>query len=533
MSLDNVSLPEFLTLEQAARVLGCRPEDIAALIRARRLPQLVRYGRRVIPGWSVLEVLGQMKAEAERLIADGGVGCEPSPAPTHPRASKDEPPGNGATLRPVPKLDDVTVGATAKAGVEDEPSPPAEPGPSPTQPACDGSVTAHVPALCRLEKCGNPLSPNECDGVTAKPKVVLGGGLAPLLDELVVTLDRFLFLPSHAAEASALWIVHTHAFDAADHTPRLDISSPEKRCGKSTLLKLLNALVAHPVLASNITAAATFRVIEQDHPTLLIDEADTFLTNNETLRSVLNSGHSRNLAFVIRCEGEQNETRRFSTWAPVAVAHIGSFPQGFSTLDDRSIRIDMERKPEAVRVTRLTRQWLSAVEQLAPKIARWGKDNLDALKNSDPEIPDSLDDRAADNWRPLLAIADAAGGDWPSRARDIAVALSDSRAEKDSSTGSMLLSDIRDIFQQKNTDRLRSSHLCTALEEMETRPWGEFYRGEPITPTKLAKLLEPFKIEPGSVRFSDKTAKGYKLEWFQSAFERYLAPKTTPASPPA
>ena len=166
MSLDNVSLPEFLTLEQAARVLGCRPEDIAALIRARRLPQLVRYGRRVIPGWSVLEVLGQMKAEAERLIADGGVGCEPSPAPTHPRASKDEPPGNGATLRPVPKLDDVTVGATAKAGVEDEPSPPAEPGPSPTQPACDGSVTAHVPALCRLEKCGNPLSPN---GQTPSP----------------------------------------------------------------------------------------------------------------------------------------------------------------------------------------------------------------------------------------------------------------------------------------------------------------------------------------------------------------------------
>ena len=56
--------------------------------------------------------------------------------------------------------------------------------------------------------------------------------------------------------------------------------------------------------------------------------------------------------------------------------------------------------------------------------ARWAADNFDNLIDPDPAIPQALNDRAADNWRPLLAIADMAGGEWPQRAREAACVLS-------------------------------------------------------------------------------------------------------------
>jgi hypothetical protein len=543
-----LQLPEFLTLDQATRALNCKVEQVQRLIASGWLRLVIQRGRSLIPAWCVLNVLQQVQAEADRLNANG---YAENPNSEYATASIDEN-WSEPYVAPTGLIDSSSTncepgGVTAGPEAKDHKVPQfAEPEPIPATtlsltdaPPKDGepdSVTANVPALLRFHKCTNPLSPNECDGVTAKegvggepPGAALSGCVVHLpLDELTAALKRFLFLPPHAAEAIALWIVHTYALDAADHTPRLNVESPEKRCGKTSLLSLLDALVSSPLSASNITGASAFRIIEKQCPTLLIDEADTFLEGNELMRGVLNAGHSRSHAFVIRCDGEENEPRRFSTWAAVAIAHIGRFPKGFSTVDDRSIRIEMERKPRGVRLERLNRDRLNEIKSLAQKIVPWVNDNLDLLKKADPKIPEEFDDRAADNWRPLLAIADAAGGYWPQRARESAAALSQSRAEKDGSIGTMLLTDIRDIFEQRRTDRLGSEELCNELGEMQIRPWGEWSRGKPITPTKLARLLDPFKIKPGTVRFGDKTSKGYTLEQFKKIFERYLPPKREP-----
>src|SRR6185369_8240693 len=130
------------------------------------------------------------------------------------------------------------------------------------------------------------------------------------------------------------------------------IESPEKRCGKTTLLSVLSELVHRPVVASNISSPAFFRVIEETRPTLLIDEADTFLQGNDELRGILNSGYTRKTAYVVRVSNQAaNDERpgslpgsrlaRFSCWCPKVMAAIGRLPD---TLADRCIVIRMQRK---------------------------------------------------------------------------------------------------------------------------------------------------------------------------------------------
>ena len=153
-----------------------------------------------------------------------------------------------------------------------------------------------------------------------------------LLEDLSQAITRHAGLPKGpedqpaGAYLVALWIMHTHAIDAANITPLLAITSPTQECGKSTVLKLVTRLSPLPLLASNISPAAVFRSIEKWQPTLIIDEADTFLKDNDELRGVLNSGHSRDTAFVVRTVGDDHDPRKFSTWAAKTIAMIGSLP---------------------------------------------------------------------------------------------------------------------------------------------------------------------------------------------------------------
>src|SRR5438874_6252616 len=123
---------------------------------------------------------------------------------------------------------------------------------------------------------------------------------AMLLNELQQILTRFVVLPKAVPEALALWILHTYAFHLRDVTTYIGIESPEKRCGKTTLLTVLSELANRAVASSNISPPAFFRVIEDLSPTLLIDEMDTFLKGNDQLKGILNSGYSRKTAFVLR-----------------------------------------------------------------------------------------------------------------------------------------------------------------------------------------------------------------------------------------
>lgn len=351
-----------------------------------------------------------------------------------------------------------------------------------------------------------------------------------LLDRLREVLTRHLVLPPHADIAIALWIVFTHAHDAWLISVILVIISATKRCGKTTLLMLLSGLVPRPLPTSNITPAALFRTIEAYEPTLLIDEADTFFSRRDELRGIVNSGHRRDVAYVIRAAGDDHEPRQFRTWSPKAIAQIGRPPE---TVVDRSIVIVMHRRAPNEHVIPLRLDRVGNLEPLRSQAWRWAQDHLDDLRDADPEVPEHLGDREADNWRPLLAIADAVGGPWPALARDAALGLAGH--EGDDTPVVQLLADIMSAFRRRGHGRIRSSDLLLELHKIPESPWSEWKGGQPLSDVQLARLLKPFGIGPKTLWFqlrdgSKKSLRGYELHAFQDVFRRYF-PDDDPQDP--
>jgi len=342
---------------------------------------------------------------------------------------------------------------------------------------------------------------------------------ARLLEELTTTFTDFLILPEGAAVALALWVIFTHAIDCFDTAPRLAIASPTKRCGKTTLIKLLALLCRNALASSNITPATVFRVIDATQPSLLIDEADTFMSMNSALRGILNAGHDRGAAFVYRTI--DGTVRRFSTFAAIAVAAIGRQPP---TWRDRAIEIAMNRMPRNRKVQRLTRTMYPHLEMLASKAMRWAADNVQALKQSgDPVLPDGLDARAKDNWSVLISIADICGADWGARAREIALNISRSRIDDEPSIE--LLSDIREIFRASGHDKLSSEYIVQELQKLDHQPWREQH----LTQHKLGTMLTPFEVHSHTIRTirlksgsGKPTARGFDLSDFEQVFAAYL-----------
>jgi len=340
-----------------------------------------------------------------------------------------------------------------------------------------------------------------------------------LVNELVADVRAYVVLDDAQVDALALWVLHSYTLDATPISPRLAISSPLPGCGKTTLITWLAGVVRKPLEAINISAAATFRTIELVRPTLLVDEADTLLRDNEELRAVLNSGH-RVGGCVIRTTGEDFEPRQFATWSACAIALIGLLP---ATLHSRAIEIALRRKLKEERVECLRLDKAEA-NGLARQCRRWAVDHLESLKASDPELPEGLYNRMADNWRPLVAVADAIGSDWPQRARKAALALSN-LIEEDRSLGVELLADIHTSFATRQVDRFSSESLIGDLITDPEKAWVEFGKSrKPLTQRQLAALLKPFGIKPTTIRLSQESvAKGYLLAQFADAFARYLS----------
>jgi putative DNA primase/helicase len=344
---------------------------------------------------------------------------------------------------------------------------------------------------------------------------------ASLVSDIEAAITAHAMLPEGAAVTMSLWIVHTYCLSAAAITPRLAVVSPTKRCGKTTVLKLLGALAHKPLAAANLTPAVLYRVVEAYAPTILVDEADTFLAEQDELRGVLNAGHDRHSAVVPRCVGDEFEPKLFHVFGAVAIAAIGKLPD---TLMDRSIVVQMKRKAPGEKLQKLRRRQREALEALPRRCVRWAADNVKVLAEWEPALPEELDDRAADNWEPLLAIADLAGCGWPTRSRATALLLSGTRSESTDSgdVAVQLLSDVRLVLTAEATDRITTKALLAALINLEGRPWADWSRGRPLSPRQLGTLLGRFGIKPGTIRVGEATPKGYLVGDFTDAFDRYL-----------
>ena len=343
---------------------------------------------------------------------------------------------------------------------------------------------------------------------------------AELLKSLESLFTRHLVLPEHAACAMALWTVHTYAYHLGDVAAYLALMSPQKRCGKTTALSIMAELAHRALPASNVTPASLFRVIERGNPTLMIDEVDSFLRDNNELRGILNSGFMRRAAFVLRTVGETHETKQFPVYGPKLLAGIGRLSD---TLADRSVIISMRRKNRDDAAERF--RGING-EEHRRKCVRWVKDHEAQLTNPDPDIPRALNDRAADLWRPLIAIADLVDKEWAAKARKAAAWLSGDGDDDSEST--KLLASIRAYFAQLNADpmtpggRTMTRELLAFLNAQEEEPWPSMNRGDGMNARQLADKLKPYGINSRTLRDGPDRAKGYTEGDFADAFARYL-----------
>lgn len=383
---------------------------------------------------------------------------------------------------------------------------------------------SNAPAL--ITSLSAPVPQNDVDGAQAQlSKAPADMSPADILDEVTQTILTYVVMDIEQAHAATLWIAMTWFIEQIQVAPLALITAPEKACGKSQLLTIFGYLVARPLPVANSSTSFIFRIIENEQPTLLIDEADTFLRDAGELKGILNAGHTRSNAYVGRTETTPKgtlEPKLFSVWCPKALAGIGIEKHLPDATISRSIVITLRRKKPDENVSRLRHASGIAFKPLAEKLAAFSKALANQIRDARPTLPDELSDRAQDNWEPLLAIAEIAGPRWMNYAKGSALKLSKS-GEKSVSIGNELLADIQYIFDKKQVTKICTADLISELASDDEKPWATFNRSKPITPRQLSRLLESYGIRPKTVRLGAfSTPKGYDLEQFVDAFARYL-----------
>jgi hypothetical protein len=362
---------------------------------------------------------------------------------------------------------------------------------------------------------------------------------AEILTELKDTMQDYVIFPSEeAAVAVTLWIAATYGQRAWQHAPRLVITGPTKRCGKSRLLDVVYEATFKPLITVNSTVAAIFRSIGDDPPTILVDEADTIFgpktsDQNEELRGLLNAGHQRNRPTLrVVGVGTEQQVKEFPTFSMASLAGIGDMPD---TIMDRAVIVEMRRRAphEHVKPFR-TRRDAPRLNSLGLQLSEWLRERTDELADVEPDMP--LEDRAADTWEPLIIVADLAGGDWPKWAREAATKMVGDRERTDetNSKDALILTDCRKVFRSAgNPPEMTTEDLLAALNGDREAPWGE-YGPNGLTPRRLGILLGKYGISSANIRPVDgPQKKGFLRVKFEDAWTRYCPPEPVPRQDPS
>jgi hypothetical protein len=387
-----------------------------------------------------------------------------------------------------------------------------------------GHDVAELAGLAR-EPAGKPPSPAAPPQPVPAP-VPVPADPAALLDEVHEFLLTYAVFPFVAAAvAVTLWAVHTHLVAGFESTPRLALLSPEKQCGKSRVLELLELLCAGAETLSDASPAYLYRRIGAGQVTILLDEADAIWKRGKTdetaeaLRSVVNAGHRRS-ATVGRVEmnGQAANLTRFRVYAPAAIAGIGGLPD---TIMDRAVVVRMRRRApgESVRDYR-ERTTRPEGEALRGQLAAWAADVAGRVGDPWPDMRQGVADRAADVWESLLMVADLAGGDWPKRAAEACTAFVTGAQDDTGSIGTRLLADLRDVFG--DAPQLFTQTILGRLHALGESPWADYAYGKPFSARDLADMLKEHQVKSHQLRIGEDSRKGYRRADLEDPWARYL-----------
>jgi hypothetical protein len=333
-----------------------------------------------------------------------------------------------------------------------------------------------------------------------------------LISDLENLFKRHLVLPTGRAFILSLYVLLTYVWDSLDYCPYLVITSPTKRCGKTSLAQLLEWLVNCPKFTVDATGPATFRLIEQFQPTLIFDEAEKYLADRG-VRALLNAGFKSGTVVPRVIGGTVVE---FKTYCPKVVCLIGGVPD---TVLDRAVLIRMRRAKRNEGVEELReRTVLPVAAQLAADISQWIGTSKGAILEEycRGSIP-FLGQREANLWSPLFAIAAITVPTRLAELRTIALQMVTEKAELDTEAQAIqLLTDLRTILATEPAEQTPTQWLLSALKLLPESNW------EKLSSPRLAQLLRPFDIQPAQIWTNSRNVRGYLLRDLVDAFERYL-----------
>lgn len=349
-------------------------------------------------------------------------------------------------------------------------------------------------------------------------------------DAIEVYLRRYCVLPGeHCYVAATLWVMHSWVVESFDTTPRLFLDSAVPGSGKSRVLELLEHLVCWPLNSFSASPAALIRSIDAGKRTILIDEVDTVYAKaagTEDITAVINAGYKRG-AKVPRCvgQGADFEVVELSAFAPMALAGLTTNVP--DAVRSRSIHFRMRKRIAATEPLARYRRRDAEAEagSMRDALRVWSESTVtDALATARPVLPDGVEDRPAEVWEPLVAVADAVGGQWPTRAREACASFVFAKSADGPSLGVEMLTAIHEIMATFKVDDIATPTLITAIKSMkDASPWPPS-RGD-LEPAVLARLLRPFDVEPKQFKVDGKKVRGYRRYGdggLFDAFARYV-----------
>jgi hypothetical protein len=311
-------------------------------------------------------------------------------------------------------------------------------------------------------------------------------------------------------------------------TPRLALLSPEAGSGKTRVLEVLDLLVPESMFCLSASPAAVFRTLANAQITLLVDEVDTIFARhgkddgNEDLRALLNAGYKRG-ATIPRCVGPRHEVQNFTVFCPTALAGLGDLPD---TVMSRSVIIRMKKRAPHERIEPFrSREHEAPGHAIRSRLAEWAYVVARNVGASWPTMPEGIVDRPQEVWEPLIAVADAANGDGPKRARAACVALCKVAQDRRVTLGVRLLADLRTIFGE--ADALHTETILDRLHNADQSglesdaPWADL-NGKPLGERGLASMLKKYGISSMKVKVHGSALQGYRREHLWDAWDRYL-----------
>ena len=355
--------------------------------------------------------------------------------------------------------------------------------------------------------------------------LVQGDSRDAVLSDVVAFLRQHLAVDEPVYVLLSIWAAGTHAIDCFGTTAYLHVTSTEPSSGKTRVLELLELLVRAPMRGSNLSLAVLYRAIDQRHPTLLLDEIDNLLGDRATradLIGVLNDGYRRG-GRVYRMGGADNSTLlEFRPFCAKVFAGLKPLPT--DALRSRCLRIEVKpRKQTEPGAGFIFEDEEPRGHRLRDRLADQFGDVAADVQGKRPPRLDGVSDRIWECVRPLVILAELAGGEWPEKVGEAITSVVKGAAEGALSAGVRLLADCRQVFDQTGKSEIAKLELLDALVALEGAPYAEWER---FTTNRLTRTLKKYSIRGDTTVHDEfgKSHRGWRRHDFQDAWERWLPP---------